>query len=87
MKLYALPFLALLLAAGQCAPKEPIVSTPPAEWTKADPEPLAPHIPDDMSEEEADDLEADFIQRLLDWGRAQANKLKRLDEWREEVSE
>lgn len=75
--LFALIPLVFLSACGQPAP---VVSVPPAEWFEPAAEPAPP----------AGDTDADvagFIVKLVDWGRANADKLRKLRDWREGVTE
>ena len=71
---YAIASLAILLAS--CGQPEPIVITPPAEWTAPVEEPAVP-------DEATDESVAGYIVDLIDALREANNRLKRLDDWRE----
>ena len=75
---YAIASLALLLAG--CGQPQVIVSTPPAEWTQ----PVAePEVPEEVN----DDTVSAYIIALVDRLREANNRLQRLDDWRQGVSE
>ena len=78
MKTLGIASVLLLLSA--CGQPEPIAITPPAEWTAPVEEPAVP-------DEATDESVAGYIVDLIDALREANNRLKRLDDWRAELSE
>lgn len=80
MKRAFLLALPLALFCGSCGPKPLEIATPPIERFQAEPE---PEVPAGDTDAEV----ADYLRRLVQWGRAHADKLAWLRDWREGVSD
>ena len=80
MKRAFLLVLPCALFLTSCADKQVRIATPPVERF----EPVAePPVPAGDTDAEV----ADYIKRLVAWGRAQRDKLAWLRDWRTEVSD
>lgn len=79
MKRTFLLALPLVLFCANCANPPLEIATPPAER-------FAPVAEPEIPAGDTDAEVADYIRRLVEWGRANVGKLEWLGDWRESVT-